>query len=135
MKRFEVTVTIDDALLDDVKAKGDVNKYVSELIENDLTKIIRLENGFYYNQAAKVLYNSFDKEVKLTRIESALFEVLFRAGGDTVKIDDIHKGAWKGKNMTRFTLRNKVNTIRSKTYYDLIKNHSNIGYSMEGISK
>lgn len=133
MKRvnLDISISVPVELIEDLKAKGDVNSYASELVETDLSKIVQLEQGFYYNRASKVLYNSFDKEVKLTRIEAALFGVLFENIGKIVSFDEIHRVAWKGKNMTSFTLRNKVKTLRDKTYYDLLKNHSNIGYSME----
>lgn len=32
--------------------------------------------------------------------------------------------------MSLFTLRNKINSIRNKTYYGLIKNVSSQGYAM-----
>lgn len=133
MIRLDISITVPAESIGDLKAKGCTNSYVSELVSNDLTKFIKLENGFYYNTSSKVLYNNLDREVKLTRIEFDLFQVLLQAKGHIVSIDDIHNAAWKGKNMTVFTLRNKVHTLRLKTYYDLVKNHSNIGYSMEGI--
>lgn len=106
------------------------SEYINMLIDKDINGIVKLDNGFYYNRTNSKLFNSFNKEVNLTRIEEALFKLLLENRGKIVSIDEIHNVAWKGKNMTRFTLRNKVKTLRDKTYYDLIKNHSNIGYEM-----
>jgi len=132
-------LTINISLSDDDNAKLtqkidklsiSLDEYISKLIEKDINSIVQLENGFYYNKATSKLFNSFDEQVKLTRIEEALFSLLLENRGEIVGIETIHNVAWKGKNMTRFTLRNKIKTLRDKTYYDLIKNHSNIGYSM-----
>lgn len=135
MKELEIKIKVDEENNEKLQEKIDklevsLDEYVSKLIDKDINSIVQLENGFYYNKANSKLYNSFDDEVKLTRIEEALFSLLLENRGEIVSIDTIHNVAWKGKNMTRFTLRNKVKTLRDKTYYDLIKNHSNIGYSM-----
>lgn len=135
MKKLEINISIsednNEKLVSKIK-KLDISldEYVSRLIEKDINSIVQLENGFYYNKSTSKLFNSFNDEVKLTRIEEALFSLLLENRGEVVSIETIHSVAWKGKNMTRFTLRNKVKTLRDKTYYDLIKNHSNIGYSM-----
>lgn len=133
MKRIDILINEDDnvKLTEKIdKLNISLEEYVSRLIEKDINSIVQLENGFFYNKATSKLFNSFNEQVKLTRIEEALFSLLLENRGEIVPIDTIHNVAWKGKNMTRFTLRNKVKTLRDKTYYDLIKNHSNIGYSM-----
>ena len=135
MENLNISISITDENNEKLESKIQkldisLDEYVSRLIDKDINSIVQLENGFYYNKANSKLFNSFNDEVKLTRIEEALFSLLLENRGEIVPIDTIHNVAWKGKNMTRFTLRNKVKTLRDKTYYDLIKNHSNIGYSM-----
>ena len=135
MENLTINISLNDE--DNAKLTQKIDKlnitleeYISRLIEKDINSIVQLENGFYYNKATSKLFNSYDEQVKLTRIEESLFSLLLENRGEVVSIETIHSVAWKGKNMTRFTLRNKVKTLRDKTYYDLIKNHSNIGYSM-----
>lgn len=135
MESIKINISLNDD--DKIKLTQKIEKlnisldeYIVRLIEKDINSIVQLENGFYYNKASSKLFNSYDEQVKLTRIEESLFSLLLESRGDVVSIETIHNVAWKGKNMTRFTLRNKVKTLRDKTYYDLIKNHSNIGYSM-----
>lgn len=135
MEDLKLNISINES--DNIKLNEKINKlnitldeYIGKLIEKDINSIVQLDNGFYYNKATSKLFNSYDEQVKLTRIEEALFSLLLENKGEIVPIETIHNVAWKGKNMTRFTLRNKVKTLRDKTYYDLIKNHSNIGYSM-----
>lgn len=135
MENLNISISITDENNEKLESKIQkldisLDEYVSRLIDKDINSIVQLDNGFYYNKANSKLFNSFNDEVKLTRIEEALFSLLLENRGEIVPIDTIHNVAWKGKNMTRFTLRNKVKTLRDKTYYDLIKNHSNIGYSM-----
>ncbi|MFK2822039.1 winged helix-turn-helix domain-containing protein [Arcobacter sp. YIC-80] len=135
MENLNINISITDENNEKLKSKVQkldisLDEYVSRLIDKDINSIVQLDNGFYYNKANSKLFNSFNDEVKLTRIEEALFSLLLENRGEIVSIETIHNVAWKGKNMTRFTLRNKVKTLRDKTYYDLIKNHSNIGYSM-----
>lgn len=135
MENLNISISVTDENNEKLKSKiqkldVSLDEYVSRLIDKDINSIVQLDNGFYYNKANSKLFNSFNDEVKLTRIEEALFSLLLENRGEIVPIETIHNVAWKGKNMTRFTLRNKVKTLRDKTYYDLIKNHSNIGYSM-----
>lgn len=135
MENLNISISITDENNEKLKSKiqkldVSLDEYVSRLIDKDINSIVQLDNGFYYNKANSKLFNSFNDEVKLTRIEEALFSLLLENRSEIVPIETIHNVAWKGKNMTRFTLRNKVKTLRDKTYYDLIKNHSNIGYSM-----
>ena len=45
--------------------------------------------------------------------------------------DTIKDIVWKGKDMSIYTMRNIVNKIRQKTYYEIIRNHSNKGYTVD----
>lgn len=74
---------------------------------------------------------STKKEVELTKIQKKLLALLVRKRGQVVSFQEIHDEVWKGKNMTRFTLRNQVKIIRDKTFKSIIKNHSNIGYTID----
>ncbi|MFA9374237.1 MAG: helix-turn-helix domain-containing protein, partial [Poseidonibacter sp.] len=94
----------------------------------DINSTIDLENDYTYNYNLNKLYDNFNKEVSLTKIENALLELLLKNKGKIVKIETIAEVIWKDKEMTRFTLRNKIKSIRDKTFYELIVNHSNIGY-------
>lgn len=63
-------------------------------------------------------------------MELNLFTLLLKNRNNIIDIKTIHEVVWAGKDMTRFTLRNKIKILRDKTYFTLIKNHSNIGYSI-----
>jgi Fic family protein len=45
--------------------------------------------------------------------------------------DTIKDLVWKGKDMSIYTMRNIVNKIRQKTYYEIVRNHSSRGYTID----
>jgi DNA-binding response OmpR family regulator len=105
-----------------------IKDYIENLIELDINSTIDLENGYTYNYNLDKLYDDFNKEIALTKIENSLLKLLIRNKSKIVSIDTIAEVVWKDKEMTRFTLRNKIKSIRDKAFYELIVNHSNIGY-------
>lgn len=111
-----------------LKSELSVKEYIEKLVVLDINSTIDLENEYTYNYNLNKLYDNFNKEVTLTKIENALLELLLKNKGKIVNIETIAEVIWKDKEMTRFTLRNKIKSIRDKTFYELIVNHSNIGY-------
>lgn len=111
-----------------LKSELTVKEYIEKLVVLDINSTIDLENDYTYNYNLNKLYDNFNKEVSLTKIENALLELLLKNKGKIVKIETIADVIWKDKEMTRFTLRNKIKSIRDKSFYELIVNHSNIGY-------
>lgn len=132
MKTITVKLAVSDEVANSLSKQNCKDSFTSELVERELTRIVELGHGFKFDLMDKRLFNK-KRDIKLTPIELKLFEVLLRNHGEITTIETIHDVAWSGKNMTRFTLRNKIKTLRDKTYYKIIKNHSNIGYSFEGV--
>ena len=58
-------------------------------------------------------------------------KLLITKRNDITEYDIIKDVVWKGKDMSIYTMRNIVNKIRQKTYYEIIKNHSNKGYTID----
>jgi len=106
-------------------------QYILKLLENDLDSILNFENGFYFNEYLGKLFNQYKKEIKLTRIEKELLLTLIENNGDIVPVEKLSLSAWKKEDVSIFTFRNMIKKIRDKTYYKLIKNHSNLGYSID----
>lgn len=116
---------ISDKLLID---KINISQYLENLIRRDFDTNISLGNGYYYNNLTKkIIYNS--DEIILTSIEISIFELLLENRNEVVKLEEFQK-IWNKKEMSIFTLRNFIKQIRDKTYPNLIKNISNIGYKM-----
>jgi DNA-binding winged helix-turn-helix (wHTH) protein len=133
MPKILIDLDIDDDLKNNIEEKLKnknllIKDYILELIQKDIEKTVDF-NGYSYSfEFNKLLYE--DKEVKFTTIENDLFRYLLNNANNIMSTEDIHLNVWKDKNMTLFTLRNIIRSIREKTYYKLIKNVSNRGYMM-----
>lgn len=109
--------------------KLSIEEYLLGLIENDFFSVVNFENDFSFNLSTDKLFHKND-EIKLKNLEKELFKYLLNNSGSVVSIEQIKEMVWKGKNMSVYTLRNHIKSIREKTYYELITNRSNRGYMM-----
>ena len=134
MENFKLTITFNPSVKEDMISRTNkldisIEAYVKQLIENDINNIIKLDYNFYFDKQLDKLFNSKDEEVKLTKIEMNLLKLFLKNKNVVLSSEEIHHCVWKGKNMSVYTLRNMIKNLRHKTYYELIKNHSNLGYS------
>lgn len=88
-----------------------------------------LGQNISYDSINQTIYKDSDV-VHLSNLETKLFHFLFENLNEYVSFEEIHDKVWKGRNMSRFTLRNKIKYLRDKTFRGLIINKSNIGYMM-----
>jgi DNA-binding response OmpR family regulator len=133
MKTITLTLTkqLEDKFTSKLKKdKLTDSEYILKLIENDLDSTIKLGEGFYYHRQSDKLYDKENKEIPLTKIEKGILLTLIANEGDITPVDIIIQKAWKKDNVSIYSFRNVVLKIREKTYYKLIKNHSNLGYSI-----
>lgn len=91
---------------------------------------IDLGHEYYLDEETKSLYQG-DKLIDLTKKEFDLLFLLATKKGDTVTQEIIEYWVWEEKPMTTQTLRVHINNIRKKTYPDLIKSVSGIGYRLQ----
>lgn len=87
---------------------------------------MKLKNGLKYNSILQE-FQSETESFKLSKIQAELFEFLVKKKR-IVGFKEIQESVWADKKMTRFTLRNMINKIRSKSYKEIITSHSGIGY-------
>lgn len=66
----------------------------------------------------------------MTKTEKRLLLALIEQSGEIVSVDILIKKAWRKKDVSIDSFRNVIKKIRDKCYYGLIKNHSNLGYSV-----
>jgi DNA-binding response OmpR family regulator len=92
---------------------------------------IDFQHGIYFDEYRDQFFKSGGVLIDFTRLEKAFLKLLITKKGDIVDYDMIKEVVWKGKNMSIYTMRNIVNKIRQKTYYEIIKNHSNRGYIID----
>ncbi len=133
MPKIILDLNIDDNTKDVIEEKLKakkllINEYILELIEKDINSSV-LFNGFSYNFLTDKLYFG-SQEILLTKIQKSLFKFLLTNKNTLMSVEEIKTNVWKSRNMSLFTLRNMINILRTKTYYNLIKNVSNQGYMM-----
>ena len=96
---------------------------------------IEFQNGIYFDEYRDQFFKSGGSLIDFTRLEKGFLKLLITRKGDITDYDTIKNVVWKGKNMSIYTMRNIVNKIRQKTYYEIIRNHSNRGYVIDEIQK
>ncbi|MBU0925164.1 response regulator [bacterium] len=92
---------------------------------------IEFENGIYFDEYRDQFFKSGGVLIDFTRLEKSFLKLLITKRNDVTDYDTIKEVVWKGKDMSIYTMRNIVNKIRQKTYYEIIKNHSNKGYTID----
>ena len=93
---------------------------------------ISLDNGVYYDSYRERFYDKLG-EISFTKFEFQVLKLLLENNARVTGYDEIKEKVWRDKKMSIFTMRNIINKIRNKTYYDIIKNISSNGYQIDTI--
>jgi len=93
---------------------------------------ICLNHGLYYDDYRERFYDD-NGAISFTRFEFDLLKLLLDNHTKIISYDEIKEKVWKEKKMSIFTMRNVVNKIRNKTYYEIIRNNSSSGYQIDTI--
>ncbi|OCL82759.1 response regulator transcription factor [Arcobacter porcinus] len=91
----------------------------------------KLSEGIYYDKYKDQFFDKSNTMIEFTRLEKGFLKLLIDRLDEMTDYDMIQEEVWKGKKMSIFTMRNIVNKIRIKTYYDIIRNHSGRGYTID----
>jgi DNA-binding response OmpR family regulator len=94
---------------------------------------IEFQHGIYFDEYRDQFYKSGGTLIDFTRLEKGFLKLLIAKKGEIVDYDTIKNVVWKGKNMSIYTMRNIVNKVRQKTYYEIVRNHSNKGYVIDEV--
>ena len=104
---------------------------INEMIDKDIpftvSKFFYFEEDLSFCLGNQTLYRN-GRQVTLTPLERKFLAFLISRPGEIIDIETIRNKVWNKTNVTIFTIRNIINKIRSKTYYEIIKNVSNKGY-------
>ena len=92
---------------------------------------IEFQGGIYFDEYRDQFFKTGGQLVDFTRLEKAFLKLLISKRSEITDYDTIKEVVWKGKDMSIYTMRNIVNKIRQKTYYEIIRNHSNKGYTID----
>ena len=90
------------------------------------SNVVNLKNDYIYDHYNQVLLKN-EMIVLLSKKENDFFKFMTTRVNNTVSYEDINKSIWDG-SMTQDALRSVVKELRKKTYKELIKNISGIGY-------
>lgn len=110
-----------------------VEEVVVEIIKAQINSKVFFEEGFYFDVQKNKLYNGEGKVIEFTKLQQGLFSLLLERKNQIVDFETIHNEVWKDRKMSIFTMRNVIKRIRDLTYYGIIINHSNKGYSIGNI--
>lgn len=91
---------------------------------------ICLDNDIYYDAYRERFYDNFG-EIAFTKFEFQVLKLLLDNSDRIIDYTEIKEKVWKEKKMSIFTMRNVINKIRNKTYYNIIKNSSSQGYQID----
>ena len=94
---------------------------------------ILLNEGIYYDSYRERFYDS-NGAIAFTKFEFQVLKLLLDNHDKIISYDDIKEQVWKEKKMSIFTMRNVINKIRNKTYYNIIRNNSSKGYQIDKLS-
>ncbi|HIS08883.1 transcriptional regulator [Helicobacter pullorum] len=92
--------------------------------------MVDLGRGVFYRKRDKVIVKGY-AIFELTDRESQILELLIKADGYPITYEEFRRKIWKNNSMTMDSLRMHINNIRRKTYYEMIKNHSRLGYKIQ----
>ena len=112
-----------------------INDFVDALkngvkyIDSKKSNIINLKNGFVYDYYNKSLFKD-NIIVPLTKKELLFLNFLLKNHDSSISYEEININVWDG-SMTNDSLRSLVKELRKKTYKELIKNVSGIGYRID----
>ena len=96
---------------------------------------IELSNGVYFDEYRDQFFKKGGVLIDLTRLEKGFLKLLIERRDEITDYDTIKELVWKGKDMSIYTMRNIVNKIRQKTYYEIVRNHSSRGYTIDILKK
>ena len=88
-----------------------------------------LKNGFIYDDYNKSLFKN-NIIIPLTKKEILFLDFLIKNHDSSLNYEEININVWDG-SMTNDSLRSLVKELRKKTYKELIKNVSGIGYRID----
>ncbi|MBX7489973.1 response regulator [Helicobacter sp. Faydin-H64] len=103
-------------------------------INKNLNKgqVINLGQGVAYRRRDKSILKGF-AVFELTDRECRILDLLLENNGYPVTYEEFHQKVWNGQQMTMDSLRMHINGVRRKTYYELIRNQSRLGYKLQPI--
>jgi two-component system, OmpR family, response regulator VanR len=100
-----------------------------EIIERRIYSNFKLANGIFFNfQTQSIIKN--DESYILNKKESLLINLLIQNQGRVITYEEIEYHIWNNE-CTQAALKSLIRDLRKKTFKNIIKNYSGIGYKLE----
>jgi DNA-binding response OmpR family regulator len=115
--------------LDCINSFIDAMKDCVKNVDSKKSNIINLGNNFIYDNYNKYLIKD-DNAISLTKKELSFLDFLIKNHDCSLSYEELNSNIWNG-SMTHDSLRSLVKELRKKTYKELIKNVSGIGYRLD----
>ena len=115
--------------LDCVNTFIDTLKECVRITDSNKSNIINLGNDFIYDKYNKSLFKN-NKVIPLTKKENLFLDFLLKNHDCPLSYEKINMNIWNG-SMTHDSLRSLIKELRKKTYKELIKNISGMGYRVD----
>lgn len=112
-----------------------LNQFSQDLIEciktidANKSNIVELKNEFTYDTFNKTLFKN-SNIISLTKKEIEFLDYLIQNSSRALSYNELNEKVWDG-TMTQDALRSLIKELRKKTYKELIKNISGIGYRVD----
>lgn len=98
-------------------------------LDSNNSNILALKNGFIYDEYNKNLFKD-NKMIVLTKKGKLFLDFLIKNRTKALSYEEINSEIWNNL-MTQDALRSLIKEIRKKTYKEIIKNVSGIGYRID----
>ncbi|AXX87852.1 putative transcriptional regulator [Malaciobacter marinus] len=105
-------------------------EYLTSLVLKDIEGKYDLGKGFYYELYSDKLFNKKDEEIKLTKTQKNIITYLINNNTEKISAEELYEKCWEKNKFSIFTVRNVIKQIRDKTYYNMLNNKSNVGYTI-----
>ena len=100
-----------------------------EIIERRIYSNFKLANGIFFNfQTQSIIKN--DESYVLNKKESLLINLFIQNQGRIITYEEIEYHIWNNE-CTTAALKSLIRDLRKKTFKNIIKNYSGIGYKLE----
>lgn len=108
---------------------GEYLKECIKAIDANKSNIVELKNEFTYDIFNKTLFKN-SNIISLTKKEIEFLDYLIQNSSRALSYNELNEKVWDG-TMTQDALRSLIKELRKKTYKELIKNISGIGYRVD----
>ncbi|RXJ84623.1 winged helix-turn-helix domain-containing protein [Arcobacter cloacae] len=98
-------------------------------LDSKNSNIVNLKNGFIYDEYNKNLFRD-NQMIVLTKKGKLFLDFLIKNRTKALSYEEINTEVWNNL-MTQDALRSLIKEIRKKTYKEIIKNVSGIGYRID----